>query len=86
MTVIQKLSDRDSLIFEAIRMILTNVVNKDGEIGNISAKELQWQLFQAGIMIKGPLLKQALSVMNTNGELNHVQPIQKEEANAGVQP
>ena len=72
MTVIQKLSDRDSLIFEAIKMVLVNV-------GDVSAKELQWQLFQAGIMIKGPLLKQALSVMKENGDLKHVQPVQKEE-------
>jgi predicted nuclease of predicted toxin-antitoxin system len=74
MTVISKLSDRDNLIFEAIKIILVNA-------GNISAKELQWQLFQAGIMIKGPLLKQALSVMKTNGELSHT-PIQKEESQA----
>lgn len=78
MTVIQKLSDRDNLIFEAIKMILVNE-------GNLTAKDLQYHLFKAGIMIKGPLLKQALSVMNTNGELNHVQPIQKEEADARVQ-
>lgn len=74
MTVIHKLSDRDNLIFEAITIILVNA-------GNISAKELQWQLFQAGIMITGPLLKQALSVMKTKGELFHVQPVQKEETN-----
>lgn len=73
MTVINKLSDRESLIFEAIKMILVNV-------GNVSAKELQWQLFQSGIMIKGPLLQQALSVMKSNGELTHVQSVQKEEA------
>ena len=77
MTVIQKLSDRDNLIFEAITMILVNV-------GNISAKDLQWQLFQAGIMIKGPLLKQALSVMKERGETYNVQSVQKEETNTGV--
>lgn len=78
MTVIQKLSDRENLIFEAIKIILVNE-------GDLSAKDLQYKLFKSGIMIKGPLLKQAISVMTTNGELNNVQPIQKEEADSGVQ-
>jgi len=75
MTVINKLSDRDNLIFEAIKIIAVNTES-------ISAKELQWQLFQAGIMIKGSLLKQVLSVMKENGDLTHVQPVQKEETKA----
>lgn len=75
MTVINKLSDRDNLIFEAIKIIAVNTES-------ISAKELQWQLFQAGIMIKGSLLQQALSVMKENGDLTHVQSVQKEETKA----
>lgn len=72
MTHIQKLSDRDSLIFDAIKMILVNE-------GEMSSKDLQWKLFQCGVYIKGPLLKQALSVMNEKGELTkpNVEPIQE---------
>lgn len=62
MTVIQKLSDRDNLIFDAIKMILINQ-------GAMEPKNLQWKLFECGIYIKGPLLKQALAVMNEKGEL-----------------
>jgi hypothetical protein len=62
MTVIQKLSDREGLIFEAIKMITIHV-------GNVTAKDLQWRLFQSGIYIKGSLLKQAIAVMKEKGEL-----------------
>jgi hypothetical protein len=72
MTVITKLSDRDNLIFDAIKMILVNQ-------GPMEPKDLQWKLFECGIYIKGPLLKHALAVMNEKGELTKpdVQPVQE---------
>jgi hypothetical protein len=79
MTTIQKLSDRDNLIFAAIKLILVNE-------GNLTAKALQYKLLECGIYINGTLLKQALSVMDSKGELTRpdVQPVQKEESKAGV--
>lgn len=78
MTVITKLSDRDNLIFECIKVIL---VNK----GNINAKQLQWELFQSGIYCRGSILKQALAVMKEKGDLTtHHELVQKEESEAGV--
>lgn len=65
MTVITKLSDRDNLIFECIKVIL---VNK----GNINAKQLQWELFQAGIYCRGSILKQALAVMKEKGSKGYI--------------
>lgn len=62
MTVIEKLSDRNNLIFNAIKLILVNE-------GNLSAKELQYKLFLSGIYIDGLKLKQALSVMSEKGLL-----------------
>lgn len=62
MTVIEKLSDRSGFIFEAIKLVL---VNK----GFMDAKKLQWELFQCGVFIKGPLLNQAISVMVEKGQL-----------------
>lgn len=63
MTILEKLSDRNNFIYEAIKLVL---VNK----GNLSAKQLQWELFQCGVYVKGPLLKQALSVMDEKGLLS----------------
>lgn len=78
MTVITKLSDRDNLIFDCIKVIL---VNK----GNINGKQLQWELFQAGIYCKGSILKQALAVLKEKGELTtHDDLVQKEESEAGI--
>lgn len=68
MTVIEKLSDRNNLIFEAIKLILVNCANHNDKKG-LSAKELQWKLFECGIYIKGETLKQALSVMDSKGHL-----------------
>ena len=62
MTVIDKLSDRNNLIFNAIKLILVNE-------GNLTAKQLQYKLFLAGIYIDGVKLKQALSVMDEKGLL-----------------
>jgi hypothetical protein len=77
MTVIQKLSDRDNLIFDAIKLILVNE-------GNVTAKQLQWKLFECGIYIKGSLLKQALAVMNQRGELTKPDEVVSETPKAGV--
>jgi hypothetical protein len=82
MTVIQKLSDRESIIFKAIKLILVNV-------GNMNLKQLQWELFNRGIFIDDNLLKQAISVMNEKGlitkpDKKDVEPVQK-EAQAGIQ-
>lgn len=62
MTVIQKLSDRDNLIFDAIKLVLVNE-------GELSPKQIQYKLFQCGIYCNGTLMKQALSVMNSKGLL-----------------
>jgi hypothetical protein len=77
MTVIQKLSDRDNLIFEVIKLILVNE-------GNITAKGLQYKLLECGIYIKGSLLKQALSVMDSRGELSKSNEVVSETPKAGV--
>jgi hypothetical protein len=62
MTVIQKLSDRDNLIFDAIKLILVNE-------GELSPKQIQYKLFECGIYCNGTLMKQALSVMDSKGLL-----------------
>lgn len=82
MTEILKLSDRNGLIFQAIKLIVMNE-------GSQNMQELQYKLFQAGIMISVTLLKQAVSVMKEKGDLiqPNVQPVQKpiqEESPAGV--
>lgn len=63
MTVIQKLSDRESLIFEVVPVILIN-------LGNMDINRLQWELLNRGIYIRKPLLKQAVSVMLEKGLLS----------------
>lgn len=65
MTIIEKLSDRGSFIYEAILLVLNN--NVDKEHPNMSIGRLQWILFQCGVYIKKPLLMQALSVMREKG-------------------
>jgi hypothetical protein len=77
MTVIEKLSDRNGLIFNAIKIILVNE-------GNLSAKELQYKLFLSGIYIDGSKLKQALSVMSEKGLLTKPNETVSEESKAGV--
>ena len=62
MTVIEKLSDRNNLIFNAVKLILVNE-------GTITAKQLQYKLFTSGIYIDGVKLKQVLSVMDEKGLL-----------------
>lgn len=73
MTVIEKLSDRNGLIFNAIKLILVNEV-QDVKKDGLNAKQLQYKLFQAGIYIDGPKLAQALSVMNEKGQLTNPKP------------
>lgn len=58
MTVIDKLSDRNGLIFNAISLIIDNEENK-----TLNIPRLQWRLFQYGIYIDFERLKQAVSVM-----------------------
>jgi hypothetical protein len=57
MTVIEKLSDRHSLIYEAIILII-----KNSEV-TMNPLKIQYKLFECGIYIKAPLLMQALSVL-----------------------
>lgn len=85
MTYIQKLSDRDNLIFDAISIILVNM-------GNMNGKQLRWELFNRGIFIQPKLLEQAVAVMKekkliTKPEAKpetNAEPIQ-EKKEAGVQ-
>lgn len=75
MTTIQKLSDRESLIFKAIPLILVNM-------GNMDKKKLQWELFNRGIYIEPNLLHQALVVMKEQGKIiqPNVEPVQEEKS------
>lgn len=41
MTHIQKLSDRDNLIFDAIKMVLVNSKDENGKLLMMSSKDLQ---------------------------------------------
>jgi len=74
MTVIQKLSDRENLIFEAITLILVNA-------GNMDVKKLQWKLFECGIYAKKPLLVQALTVMKEKGLISKPNESKDEKTN-----
>lgn len=67
MTIIQKLSDRDSFIYEAISLCLVNM-------GNLNLQRLQWQLFQAGVYIKKPLLEKAIEEMKAKGLVGKPEP------------
>lgn len=60
MTVVEKLSDRGNLIFEAIKLLLVNE-------GPMPYQKLQYRLFCCGIYIKKELLLQAMSVMKEKG-------------------
>lgn len=60
MTIIQKLSDRDGFIYEAIKLVLVNG-------GPMNHQKLQWILFQAGVYIKQPLLIEAMKTMKEKG-------------------
>jgi hypothetical protein len=71
MTVIEKLSDRNNLIIEAIPLVIKN-------IGYNGIDKLQWQLFEKGIYIKIPLLRQAISVLIEKKILYKQDPIQNE--------
>jgi hypothetical protein len=69
MSIIEKLSDRNGLIYEAITMIMVHT-------GPASPPKLQWELFKCGIYIKQPLLLQAMSVMKEKGMIGR--PDEKE--------
>lgn len=60
MTVISKLSDRDGLIYEAIKIILINE-------GSMKWQQLQYELLKCGMFVNGNLLQQAISVMKSKG-------------------
>ena len=71
MTIIEKLSDRNGLIFQAIRLILVNE-------GEMSLLTLQYRLFRAGIYIPDETLKQAMAVMREKGLIGNPQANGKE--------
>ena len=80
MSVIEKLSDRKGLIYEAITLILVNN-------GSLNNQELQWELFKCGIYIKRPLLLQALAVMKEKGLIgkpNEEKDTKEESAEAQI--
>jgi hypothetical protein len=67
MTIIQKLSDRDSLIYEAIKMVLVNMEP-------MPLQKIQWELFKCGVYIKAPLLAEAMKTMQEKGLLTRPEP------------
>lgn len=69
MTIIQKLSDRGSFIYEAISLCVVNSPNK-----SLRPNQIQWALFQAGVYIKQPLLDQALKEMREKGIMGKPEP------------
>lgn len=62
MTIIQKLSDRDGFIYEAIKLLIVNM-------GPLPPQRIQFELFRAGVYIKKPLLDEAIEVMKKEGIL-----------------
>jgi predicted transcriptional regulator len=79
MTVIEKLSDRHSLIFEAIRLILVNE-------GDMPIKKLQYRLFSCGVYINSQLLQQAISVMKEQGAVKKARNGKETTGESTVQP
>jgi len=67
MTIIQKLSDRDGFIYEAIKMILVNM-------GPMPVARIQFELFKCGVYIKHPLLIEAMKSMDEKGLLTKPAP------------
>jgi DNA-binding HxlR family transcriptional regulator len=72
MTILEKLSDRGSFIFEAIKMV---IIHK----GFTTIGRLQWDLFQCGVYVKAPLLNQALSVMEEKGLIKRTEKPKENE-------
>lgn len=70
MTIINKLSDRDNFIFEAITLLLVN-------IGHMDQKRLQFELFRSGVYIKNPLLSDALKTMKEKGLIGRPEEVKK---------
>lgn len=62
MTILKKLSDRDSFIYEAILIVLKNT-------GPIPDIKLQFILLSCGVLVKKPLLEEALKKMKAEGIL-----------------
>ena len=70
MTIIKKISDRDGLILNAVEMILVNM-------GDMSPKQLRWELFNRGIYIPGLLLMEVLQKMKETGHITKPNEIEK---------
>jgi hypothetical protein len=66
MTVISKLSDRENLLSKAILLITVNM-------GTMDQKKLQFELFNRGIFVDKALLKQCISVMIENKQVQLIQ-------------
>jgi hypothetical protein len=81
MTVISKLSDRENLLSKAILLLTMNM-------GTMDQKKLQFELFNRGIFVDKPLLKQCIAVMIENKQIQLIQkpdvkltePIQEENS------
>lgn len=72
MTILKKLTDRDSFIYEVIKIIIVN--NK-----GIQMPALQMKLLECGVYVKKPLLQEALETMLKTGQLNPVKQVAKVE-------
>lgn len=60
MTIINRLSDRDGFIYDAIAILLVN-------IGYMDLKRLQFELLKCGVYVKKTLLQEAVKTMNEKG-------------------
>lgn len=72
MTILKKLSDRDSFIYEAILIILRNT-------GPIPDQRLQFLLLNCGVLVRKPLLEEALKKMKDEGILKDAPPAEKQK-------
>lgn len=82
MTILEKLSDRNSFIFEAILLVLNNTTSKETPV--LSVPKLQWKLFECGVYVKKPLLLQAIAVMKDKGLIG--KPNEEKKAPTIIQP
>lgn len=68
MTILQKLSDRDGFIYDAIKIIINNNPN-------IQLPKIQYKLLECGVYVKKPLLEEALKTMIEKKLLSPSAPI-----------
>jgi hypothetical protein len=73
MTILQKLSDRNSFIYEVIKVILTNT-------GPLTNAKLQFVLLSCGVYVKKPLLEEALEHLKKEGMLSDMPTPKQEKA------